>query len=178
MSGTRSVRFAAVALAVALATTACGSSKDKVSSAAASVASAASRLQSAQSAAASQLQSAGSQLQSEQSQAASELSSMAAAAHSEAASRGSDCDAAQMEIKAGLSVSGFVKDVKILGGCTTASVSTSLTKDADGIQSAIGICEIAATQGYSHGVGAISVESADGKELATGIKGASCIGEP
>ncbi len=91
---------------------------------------------------------------------------------------GGGCDAARDEVRAGLAVSGFVTGVKILGGCTTASVETSLGTTPDDVSSAQGICAIAANQAYGHGVGAVTVESADHVELAAGIKGSECIGEP
>ncbi len=88
------------------------------------------------------------------------------------------CDAARDEVRAGLAASGFVTDVKILGGCTAASVETSLGTTPDDVSSALGLCAIAATQAYGHGVGAVTVDAASGVELAAGVQGSDCLGEP
>ena len=100
------------------------------------------------------------------------------ASASSGAGGGADCDAAELEVKAATSVGGYVTGVKVIGGCTQVSVSTSLKTGPDGAAAATGICEIAASAAYAKGVGAVSVESADGKELAAGIKGSPCIGQP
>ena len=100
------------------------------------------------------------------------------AAGSSAAGGRSDCDAAELEVKAATSAGGYVTGVKVIGGCTQVSVSTSLKSGPDGAAAATGICEVAASAAYAKGVGAVSVESADGKELAIGVKGSPCIGQP
>jgi hypothetical protein len=114
--------------------------------------------------------------------AAAAAGSRAAAAASSAAAGltagAAACDLALPDITAATKAGTYVTAVKIIGGCTTASISTSLNKDAAGVQAAVAICEVASIVAYGHGVGAVSVESVDGKELAIGIKGASCVGEP
>jgi hypothetical protein len=72
--------------------------------------------------------------------------------------------------------SSAVSAIQIIGGCTMASIETSLARtDA---KAGLDICDKAAEVAYTDDVNSISVESGDGKELAVGIKGAPCIGEP
>lgn len=89
-----------------------------------------------------------------------------------------DCGAAEMEVRAGLASSGYVTDVRVMGQCTMVSVSTSLAADTDGAMAAKGLCEIAAVQAYSKGIGSVSIDAKDGTELAIGIKDAPCIAQP
>ncbi|MFD0525738.1 hypothetical protein [Paractinoplanes durhamensis] len=56
--------------------------------------------------------------------------------------------------------------------CDKAVVSTSLGADEGDL--AAGLCQNAANEAGPHGVAAVSVVSADGKELATGTDPASC----
>jgi hypothetical protein len=66
--------------------------------------------------------------------------------------------------------------VKIIGGCHEADIETQLTK-ADAII-ALHLCDKAAEVGYEDGVSSITVTGADGHELAAGVLGTDCIGEP
>ncbi len=91
---------------------------------------------------------------------------------------GDDCGAAQAEVRAGVGVTGNVTSVDIVGQCTTAAVGTSLGSTADNVDAAVGICRIAASQAYSHGVGSVTVAASDGKGLAIGISGGECMAVP
>ena len=66
--------------------------------------------------------------------------------------------------------------VTIIGGCHQASIATSLA--ATDVKAGLAICDSAAEVGYTDGVSSITVDAVDGKELAIGLKDASCIGEP
>lgn len=67
--------------------------------------------------------------------------------------------------------------VSITGQCTAVTIETNLADDPTSAQTALGICTAAATVAYTEDVNSVSVVSADGSELAVGIKGASCIGD-
>jgi hypothetical protein len=69
-----------------------------------------------------------------------------------------------------------VTSVDVIGGCSRVSINTTLAEgDA---ATANDICTTAAEVAYDGPASSVSVESASGKELAIGIKGASCIAEP
>lgn len=157
-------RLAALLVPLLLTATACGgkskddSAKDSTAKATAPIAATSSVAQSAAGSASSNV-----------------ASSVAA---SGAAGGPAGCDEAELEVKAATAAGGYVTGVQVIGGCTQVSLKTSLERGADGAAAATGICEIAAAAAYEKGVGAVSVESADGKELAIGIKGSPCIGQP
>ena len=69
-----------------------------------------------------------------------------------------------------------VVSVTTEGGCHDATIVTSLgpTDSATGLA----ICESAADVAYAGDISSITVLAANTKELAIGIKGQSCIGEP
>lgn len=69
-----------------------------------------------------------------------------------------------------------VTKLEIIGGCSMLNISTSLADD--GVAAALDICDRAAEVGYSSGVSSISVVSSSNRELAIGVKGSPCIGEP
>jgi hypothetical protein len=69
-----------------------------------------------------------------------------------------------------------VKSVDATGACTIVTVHSSLT-DSD-FATAVTICEAAATVGYVGDTNSVAVTGASGRELAVGVKGAPCIGEP
>ncbi|MEU4243584.1 hypothetical protein [Actinoplanes sp. NPDC026619] len=95
----------------------------------------------------------------------------AAAATGTTAAAAADCGAAQAEIKASLTGMGAVTSVDV-PTCDKAVVATSLGAD-EGDQAA-SLCQNAANEASSHGVGSVSVVSADGKELAGGTTAADC----
>lgn len=72
--------------------------------------------------------------------------------------------------------SAAISGVTIIGGCHQASIATSLA--ATDVKAGLAICDSAAEVGYTDGVSSITVDAVDGKELAIGLKDASCIGEP
>ncbi|MET0492263.1 MAG: hypothetical protein ABW000_03935 [Actinoplanes sp.] len=82
-----------------------------------------------------------------------------------------DCGAAQAEIEASLTGMGAVTSVTV-PTCDKAVVATSLGAD-EGDQAA-SLCQNAANEASTHGVAAVSVVSADGKELATGTTAEDC----
>ena len=104
--------------------------------------------------------------------AASDAATDAAASDANAGGCGA---AAVTAITNGLPKDNPVK-VKIIGGCHQASLETSFTK-ADVI-TALHLCDAAAQVGYVDGVSSITVTGADGHELAAGLVGTDCIGEP
>ncbi|MFE9787736.1 hypothetical protein ACFYO7_20375 [Nocardia salmonicida] len=67
--------------------------------------------------------------------------------------------------------------VSITGQCTAVNIETNLADDLTSAQTALRICTAAATVAYTEDVNSVSVASADGSELAVGIKGARCIGD-
>ncbi len=67
--------------------------------------------------------------------------------------------------------------VSITGQCTAVTIETDLADGPTGAQTALRICTAAATVAYTEDVNSVSVVSADGSELAVGIKGARCIGD-
>ena len=88
-----------------------------------------------------------------------------------AAAPAADCGAAQAEIQASLTGMGAVTSVDV-PTCDKAVVATSLGAD-EGDQAA-SLCQNAANEASTHGVAAVSVVSADGKELATGTTAEDC----
>ena len=68
--------------------------------------------------------------------------------------------------------------VEIIGGCHYLAIATRLADSGSAIGTAMDICDKAAAEVYKDGViKSIAVTSNGGKELAIGIKDASCIGE-
>ena len=84
---------------------------------------------------------------------------------------GDDCGAAAGEIEAALQVMGDVTAVEI-PTCDKAVVRTSLDETGGGIATAI--CQNAANEASTHGVASVSVESAEGRELASGTTAEDC----
>ena len=69
-----------------------------------------------------------------------------------------------------------VVSVTTEGGCHDATIVTSL--GASESATGLAICDSAAEVAYTGDISSITVLAADSKELAIGIKGAPCIGEP
>lgn len=69
-----------------------------------------------------------------------------------------------------------VVSVTTEGGCHDATIATSL--GASDSATGLAICDSAAEVAYTGDISSITVLAADNTELAIGIKGASCIGEP
>lgn len=69
-----------------------------------------------------------------------------------------------------------VVSVTTEGGCHDATITTSL--GASDSATGLAICDSAAEVAYTGDISSITVLAADNKELAIGIKGAPCIGEP
>jgi hypothetical protein len=69
-----------------------------------------------------------------------------------------------------------VTKVDATGACTIATIETTLA-DTD-LQTAVDICEAAATVAYTGDNASVAVTGKSGKELAEGVKGEPCIGEP
>jgi len=169
----RSVRLAALLVGAALAVTACGAdSHNDVAAPGGSINTASINAVSPAEASVTQ-SSAGS--------AASAVvpaeSAAAAASGDTSAAATEECGEAALSVRAALaSAGGTVTDVKVIGQCTTVSVSTTLTPDADGSQVAKALCTTAGAEAYGKGITSVSIDAADGTELAIGIKDAPCIG--
>ncbi len=58
------------------------------------------------------------------------------------------------------------------------SVSTNLQPGAEGASAAQALCDKASEAAYAAGAKSFSVDSAVKHELAAGLKGSPCIGEP
>lgn len=102
-----------------------------------------------------------------------------AAAGDDAAGATSDdgsCAGAAEAVEDAVAGVATVTAVEVMGQCTTVSLTTTLTADADGTAAATEVCEQAAAAAYAHELGAVSVTAADGTELAIGVDGASCLG--
>jgi len=69
-----------------------------------------------------------------------------------------------------------VVDVRVIGGCSQLSIATSLDPSASAQGQAI--CDKAAEVAYGGEISSITVIAANNRELAAGLKSASCIGEP
>jgi len=69
-----------------------------------------------------------------------------------------------------------VTAIDATGACTLITLHSTLTDNDFG--TAVTICEAAATVGYVGDTNSVAVTGASGKELAVGVKGAPCIGEP
>lgn len=69
-----------------------------------------------------------------------------------------------------------VRSVRVVGGCTSVEILTTL--GGGDSAAATRLCTSAAEVAYSKHTNGLTVLSAAGKELAVGIAGASCIGEP
>lgn len=62
------------------------------------------------------------------------------------------------------------------GGCHDATIVTTL--DPGDSATGLAICDSAAEVAYTGDISSITVLAANNKELAIGIKGQECIGEP
>lgn len=69
-----------------------------------------------------------------------------------------------------------VTSVDMTGVCTIATVLTTLA-DSD-LDKAVQICDSAAEVAYTGGTVSLAVQGSSGKELALGLQGEPCIGEP
>ncbi len=69
-----------------------------------------------------------------------------------------------------------VVSVTTEGGCHDATIVTSL--DPSDSATGLAICDSAAEVAYTGDISSITVLAANDKELAIGIKGQQCIGEP
>ena len=87
-----------------------------------------------------------------------------------------DCGADAVAAVTAKETATAVTKIDIIGGCSMVNITTSLADDA--VSAALDICDHAAEVAYVGKVSSVSVESSAGKELAAGIKGSSCIGEP
>jgi hypothetical protein len=90
-----------------------------------------------------------------------------------------DCGGAVPALAERLSGRRDVTNVEVIGQCTLARISTTLTKSTDGSAVAKELCEAAGHVAYATpGVSSVSVKSTTGEELAVGIKGAPCLMSP
>jgi hypothetical protein len=97
------------------------------------------------------------------------------AAATNTAAAGDPCAGAVDAIKAKVNRPD-VTSVDATGACTLVILHSTLT-DSD-IGTAVTICDAAATVGYVGDTNSVKVTGASSKELAVGVKGAPCIGEP
>ena len=100
----------------------------------------------------------------------------AAAHETTAAVAGADCGADVVANVTAQETSDAITGIKIIGGCSSLDISTSLADDA--ISAALDICDIATKVAYVGKVQGITVEAGSGKEVSIGVKGSPCIGEP
>jgi hypothetical protein len=89
---------------------------------------------------------------------------------------GGDCGADAVAAVTAKETDAAVTKIDIIGGCSMVNITTSLAND--GVSAALDICDRAAEVAYIGKVSSVSVESGAGKELAIGVKGSPCIGEP
>jgi hypothetical protein len=87
-----------------------------------------------------------------------------------------DCGADAVAAVTAKETDAAVTKIDIIGGCSMVNITTSLANA--GVSAALDICDRAAEVAYVGKVSSVSVESGAGKELAIGMKGSSCIGEP
>jgi hypothetical protein len=88
---------------------------------------------------------------------------------------GGGCDTVISAVKGAVTDS-TVKSVDATGACTIVTLHTSLA-DAD-LDKAVTLCESAAKVAYTGSTSSVAVDGQSGKELATGVSGNPCIGEP
>jgi hypothetical protein len=88
---------------------------------------------------------------------------------------GGGCDTVISAVKGAVTDS-TVKSVDATGACTIVTLHTSLA-DAD-LDKAVTLCESAAKVAYTGSTSSVAVVGQSGKELATGVSGNPCIGEP
>lgn len=93
------------------------------------------------------------------------------------ASSTSGCGDAAVAVDKVIGSSTDVTNIKVIGGCMV-SVSTSLQGGPAGAGAARDLCDKAADVAYAAGAKSVSINSITKSELAIGIKGAPCIGEP
>lgn len=89
----------------------------------------------------------------------------------------SACGDAAVAVDKAIGNSVDVTNIKAIGGCRV-SVSTVLQPGAAGAGAALDLCDKAADAAYAAGAKSLSIESITKTELAIGIKGSPCIGEP
>ena len=94
-----------------------------------------------------------------------------------AAGGASGCVDAALAVDKVIGTSADVTGIKVIGGCMV-SVATSLQPGAAGASAALALCDRAAEAAYAAGAKSISFDSIAKHELAAGIKGSPCIGEP
>jgi hypothetical protein len=103
--------------------------------------------------------------------------SSAPAAGTPATGSGSgDCGEATAVLVAKHLARADVVSVTTEGGCHDATIVTSL--DPGDSATGLAICDSAAKVAYAGDISSITVLAANNKELAIGIKGQECIGEP
>jgi hypothetical protein len=108
---------------------------------------------------------------------ASSTASSAPAAGTPATGSGSgDCGEATAVLVAKHLARADVVSVTTEGGCHDATIVTSL--DPGDSATGLAICDSAAEVAYAGDISSITVLAANNKELAIGIKGQECIGEP
>jgi hypothetical protein len=90
---------------------------------------------------------------------------------------GTGCADAAVAVDKVIGSSPDVTGIKVIGGCMV-SVSTSLQAGAAGASAALALCDKAADAAYAAGAKSLSFDSIVKHELAAGIKGSQCIGEP
>jgi hypothetical protein len=88
---------------------------------------------------------------------------------------GSGCDTVISAVKGAVTDS-TVQSVDATGACTIVTLHTSLA-DTD-LDKAVALCESAAKVAYTGSTSSVTVNGQSGKELAVGVSGNPCIGEP
>jgi hypothetical protein len=109
------------------------------------------------------------------SQAPASAAPAATAAGASGADSGSCGEATALLVKQHLTSTAIVS-VTTEGGCHDTTIVTSLG-DSDAAK-ALAICDSAAEIAYAGDLSSVTVTGASSKELAIGIKGQPCIGEP
>ena len=66
-----------------------------------------------------------------------------------------------------------MQKIQVIGGCHEVSIETSLGADAKAAGQKL--CDAAAKVAYNDQISSVSVDGADGHELAAGIKGMPCL---
>lgn len=101
----------------------------------------------------------------------------AAASASAAASANPHCGTLLADVRRAVTRPS-VTTVELVADCGSVEITTSLTKAGTGPGDAQAICAAAATVAYPGAAKNITITAADSTELAIGIAGQSCVGEP
>ena len=100
------------------------------------------------------------------------------ASPSAGAAGGDDCGGAVSRVTAAVAKYPEVTKVTTVAACGEVSIATNLPAGVLGSASAnkgVSICTAAAKVAYQGGVSSVTVNSADGHELAIGLQSADCI---